>query len=173
MGGGGATHRSLTPLHFQGTETHSAAHVEHAEVQKGGDHGTSSAQLHNEKSDPLGAFILHVMLSVLLAAPRPDRLGLPRMQGNERDGHGTAHEHAGHKVEEPGTSCDKMESTVLQQSEQILYDDVISGDERQNAFMVKRFQVKWQGHCFLVVMRKPRGACSHSTGLRSAMTPQR
>lgn len=63
-GGGGEPDRSLTPLHFQDTKMHRAAQAEHMEVQKRGNHGTLSAQLHNEKSNPPVVSILHVMFSV-------------------------------------------------------------------------------------------------------------
>lgn len=43
---------------------HRAAQAEHMEVQKRGNHGTLSAQLHNEKSNPPVVSILHVMFSV-------------------------------------------------------------------------------------------------------------
>lgn len=46
------------------------------EVQKRGNHGILSAQLHNEKSDPLVVSILHVMFSVPVAdhwPPSPDQ----------------------------------------------------------------------------------------------------
>ena len=48
---------------------HQAAQAEHMEVQKRGNHGTLSAQLHNEKSNPLVVSILHVMFSVPVAEP--------------------------------------------------------------------------------------------------------
>lgn len=48
---------------------HRAAQAEHMEVQKRGNHGTLSAQLHNEKSNPLVVTILHVMFSVPAAEP--------------------------------------------------------------------------------------------------------
>lgn len=63
---------------------HRAAQAEHMEVQKRGNHGTLSAQLHNEKSSLLVVSILHVRFSVPVAerpAPsvpsRPDELSLP------------------------------------------------------------------------------------------------
>lgn len=67
---------------------HRAAQAEHMEVQKRGNHGTLSAQLHNEKSNPLVVSILHVMFSVPVAEPlapsasiRPTQL--PHQQGSQ------------------------------------------------------------------------------------------
>lgn len=48
---------------------HRAAQAEHMEVQKRGNHGTLSTQLHNEKSSPLVVSILHVMFSAPVAQP--------------------------------------------------------------------------------------------------------
>ena len=47
------------------------------EVQKRGNHGTLSAQLHNEKSHPLVVSILHVMFSVPVAEPLALNAGIP------------------------------------------------------------------------------------------------
>lgn len=62
---------------------HRTAQAEHMEVQKRGNHGTLSAQLHNEKSNPLVVSILHVMFMGPVAEPpqlRSERLSLARMQ---------------------------------------------------------------------------------------------
>ena len=67
--GGGVPDRSLTRLHFQDTKTHRAAQAEYMDAQKRGNHGTLSAQLHNEKSNPLLVSILHVRLSMPVAEP--------------------------------------------------------------------------------------------------------
>lgn len=48
---------------------HRTAQAEHMEVQKRGNHGTLSAQLHNEKSNPLVVSILHVMCRGPVAEP--------------------------------------------------------------------------------------------------------
>lgn len=82
-GGGGLHDHSLTRLHFQDTKMHQAAQAEHMEVQKRGNHGTLSAQLHNEKSNPLVVSIRHVMFCMPVAepgapsGPRSDQLSLP------------------------------------------------------------------------------------------------
>lgn len=58
---------------------HRTAQAEHMEVQKRGNHGTLSAQLHNEKSNPLVVSIQHVMFGGPVTEPprlRPDQLGL-------------------------------------------------------------------------------------------------
>lgn len=68
-GGGGEPDRLLTPLHFQDAKMHRTAQAEHMEVQKRGNHGTLSAQLHNEKSNPLVVSILHVMCRGPVAEP--------------------------------------------------------------------------------------------------------
>lgn len=79
---------------------HRAAQAEHMEVQKRGNHGTLSAQLHNEKSNPLVVSILHVMFSVPVAEPRSDQLSLPTCRApslgqsvSKRDRHKTAHKY--------------------------------------------------------------------------------
>ena len=66
-------------LLFQDAKTHRTALAEHVEVQKRGNHGTLSAQLHNEKSNPLVVSILHVMFRGPVAEPRPrsTQLSLP------------------------------------------------------------------------------------------------
>lgn len=66
---GGGPDRLLTPLHFQDTKMQRAAQAERMEVQKRGNHGTLSAQLHNEKSNPLVVSILHVMFRAPVAQP--------------------------------------------------------------------------------------------------------
>lgn len=56
------------------------------EAQKRGNHGTLSAQLHNEKSNPLVVSILHVMFMGPVAEPprlRSDRLSRARMQDSQ------------------------------------------------------------------------------------------
>lgn len=78
--GWGKPDRLLTPLHFQDAEMHRTAQAEHMEVQKRGNHGTLSAQLHNEKSNPLVVSILHVMCRGPVAEPprpRSAQLSLP------------------------------------------------------------------------------------------------
>lgn len=67
---------------------HRAVHAEHMEVQKRGNHGTLSAQLHNEKSNPLVVSILHVMFSVPVAEPPAPSAPIrpaqpPHMQGSQ------------------------------------------------------------------------------------------
>lgn len=65
-----------------------AAQVEHMEVQKSGNHGTLSAQLHNEKSNPLVVSILHVMFSAPVAEPLAPSAQIspaqaPHLQGSQ------------------------------------------------------------------------------------------
>lgn len=65
-----------------------AAQAEHTEVQKRGNHGTLSAQLHNEKSNPLVVSIRHVMFSVPVAEPLAPSAPIspaqpPCMQGSQ------------------------------------------------------------------------------------------
>lgn len=67
---------------------HRVAQAEHMEVQKRGNHGTLSAQLHNEKGNPLVVTIPHVMFSVpvneplaLSASIRP--VQPPHLQGSQ------------------------------------------------------------------------------------------
>lgn len=77
---GGGPDRLLTPLHFQDAKMHQTAQAEHMEVQKRGNHGTLSAQLHNEKRNTLVVSILHVMFRGPVAQPprlRSDQHSLP------------------------------------------------------------------------------------------------
>lgn len=99
---GGLPDRSMTRLHFQDTKMHQAAQAEHMEVQKRGNHGTLSAQLHNEKSNLLAVSILHVMFSGPVAEPLApsDQLSLPTCRdpslgesASRRDGGKTAHKY--------------------------------------------------------------------------------
>ena len=64
---------------------HRAAQAEHMEVQKRGNHGTLSAQLHNEKSNPLVVSILHVMFTEPLGPLSPDQTSsaFPHLQGSQ------------------------------------------------------------------------------------------
>lgn len=77
---GGLADPLLTRLHFHDTKTQRAAQAEYVDVPKRGNHGTLSAQLHNEKSSALPVSIQHGMLSMAVT----ETLARLRQQGTRK-----------------------------------------------------------------------------------------